>query len=381
MFIERLAVKGFRSLADVVWEPGKLNVLIGPNGGGKTNLLKVVRLLKASYAGQLGKFIQHEGGMSSIVWDGQATAIEIESKNLFMGDEKADYSLLLGKEGSSYFVGAEKLFIEAGFGSYPDLITRARRSASIITDNDDRKQISIKDLKPGETVLSLVGAVGASIVIHEFSADLSDSAIYGMIDLGPSRGPTVVSLEEIVAEDANNFIPVLHTAYTANRDFKNEMNAAMAAAFGSDFEELVFPPAADQRIQMRVRWKSLKREQSSADLSDGTLRFIFLVTVLANPKKPPFIAIEEPETGLHPSMLPLVADLVAEAAEQSQIVLTTHSPALIDALGKHNPTITVVESQEGKTRLKNVTVEELAHWLREFTLGEVYSSGQLENIG
>jgi predicted ATPase len=97
MFIERLAVKGFRSLADVVWEPGKLNVLIGPNGGGKTNLLKVVRLLKASYAGQLGKFIQHEGGMSSIVWDGQATAIEIESKNLFMGDEKADYSLLLGK--------------------------------------------------------------------------------------------------------------------------------------------------------------------------------------------------------------------------------------------------------------------------------------------
>jgi len=131
---------------------------------------------------------------------------------------------------------------------------------------------------------------------------------------------------------------------------------------------------------MRVRWKSLKREQSTADLSDGTLRFIFLVTVLANPKKP-FIAIEEPETGLHPSMLAIVADLAAQAAEQSQIVFTTHSPALLDALGKHNPTITVVESQEGKTRLKNVTGDELAHWLREFTLGEVYSSGQLENTG
>lgn len=165
----------------------------------------------------------------------------------------------------------------------------------------------------------------------------NDNAIYADIDLSPSRGPIVVSFEEIVAETASNFITVLHSAYTSNRDFKNEMNAAMAAAFGPDFEELVFPPAADQRIQMRVRWKSLKREQSSADLSDGTFRLIFLATVLANPPKPSFIAIEEAETGLHPSMLPIVAGLATQAAEQSQIVFTTHSPALLDALGKHNP--------------------------------------------
>ena len=90
-------------------------------------------------------------------------------------------------------------------------------------------------------------------------SDWNDIAIYANIDLNPSRSPIVVSFEELVAEDASNFITVLHSAYTASRDFKNEMNAAMAAAFGSDFEELVFPPAADQRIQMRVRWKSLKR--------------------------------------------------------------------------------------------------------------------------
>lgn len=208
----------------------------------------------------------------------------------------------------------------------------------------------------------------------------NDNAIYADIDLSPSRGPIVVSFEEIVAETASNFITVLHSAYTSNRDFKNEMNAAMAAAFGPDFEELVFPPAADQRIQMRVRWKSLKREQSSADLSDGTFRLIFLATVLANPPKPSFIAIEEAETGLHPSMLPIVAGLATQAAEQSQIVFTTHSPALILSAST-TPTITVVESQEGKTRLRNVTGEELAHWFREFTLREVYSSGQLENIG
>jgi predicted ATPase len=120
------------------------------------------------------------------------------------------------------------------------------------------------------------------------------------------------------------------------------MNLAMSAAFGSDFEKVVFPPAADQRIQMRVRWKSLKHDPS--DISDGTLRFMFLVTVLANPKRPEFIAIEEPETGLHPSMLPIIADFAAEAAEHAQIVFTTHSPAFLDAIGKHNPTVTVVEA-------------------------------------
>ena len=84
-----------------------------------------------------------------------------------------------------------------------------------------------------------------------------------------------------------NLISVLHTLYTGDREFKREINAAMKAAFGDDFEELVFPPAADQRIQLRVRWRSLEREQSAADLSDGTLRFLFLLTVLASPEAGP----------------------------------------------------------------------------------------------
>jgi predicted ATPase len=85
----------------------------------------------------------------------------------------------------------------------------------------------------------------------------------------------------------------------------------MAAAFGDEFEELVFPPAADQRVQMRIRWKSLKREQSAADISDGTLRFLLLLTILASPEAAPLIAIDEPETGLHPSMLPIIASMRA----------------------------------------------------------------------
>jgi predicted ATPase len=154
----------------------------------------------------------------------------------------------------------------------------------------------------------------------------------------------------------------------------------MKAALGDDFEELVFPPAADQRIQLRVRWKSLRREQSAADLSDGTLRFLFLLTVLAGPDPPPLVAIDEPETGLHPSMLPIVAEYAVDAARRTQIILTTHSPQFLDAFQETVPTTTVAEWAEGETRLKTISGESLDYWLKEYSLGALYRSGELEDM-
>ena len=154
----------------------------------------------------------------------------------------------------------------------------------------------------------------------------------------------------------------------------------MRAAFGEDFDELVFPPAADQRTQLRVRWKTLKREQSAADLSDGTLRFLFLLTVLASPDPAPLIAIDEPETGLHPSMLQLVAEYAADAAERTQVILTTHSPQFLDAFKGFSPKITVTKWSEGQTFLKSLDGEMLAGWLKEYSLGSLQLSGELENF-
>jgi predicted ATPase len=383
MFIERLAVKGFRSLADVVWEPGKLNVLIGPNGGGKTNLLKVVRLLKASAAGQLGKFVQREGGMQVMVWDGSARQIQIECRNRFI-EECGTYSLVLLKDPASpasYYIEREQLVASERLSADTQLLMRNLSGAFVQTDSGERADIKIQ-AREGETTLwALQGPIGPSALANWFSMNLLLASIHGIVDLRPSREPRVVAFEETIDDNGENFIPALHHAYNSSRDFKRDINLGMSAAFGSEFVEIVFPAAADQRIQLRVRWKSLEHDPSAASLSDGTLRFMFLVTVLANPKRPEFIAIEEPETGLHPSMLPIVADFAAEAAERSQIVFTTHSPAFLDAIGKHNPTITVVEARDGKTQLRNVSGNELEYWLKRFTLGDIYQSGELERIG
>jgi predicted ATPase len=150
----------------------------------------------------------------------------------------------------------------------------------------------------------------------------------------------------------------------------------MRAAFGDDFDELVFPPAADQRIQLRIRWKSL----TAADLSDGTLRFLLLLTILTSPSPPPLIAIDEPETGLHPSMFPIIAEYAVDAATRTQVIFTTHSSQFLDALTDTKPTTTVAKWENGETILKVLAGEQLDYWLKEYSLGALFKSGELEEM-
>ena len=219
--------------------------------------------------------------------------------------------------------------------------------------------------------------------IPPFQRELASWSIYHDLHVNrdaPIRQPVITRREKRVAPDGQNLISVLHTLYTGDRYFKQSINAAMRAAFGDDFDELIFPPAADQKTQFRIRWKTLEREQSAADISDGTLRFLFLLTVLAGPSPPPLIAIDEPETGLHPSMFPLVAEYAVDAADRAQIMLTTHSHQFLDAFGETPPTTTVAKWVDGETSLLTLDAEALRYWLSEYSLGRLFTSGELENM-
>jgi predicted ATPase len=152
----------------------------------------------------------------------------------------------------------------------------------------------------------------------------------------------------------------------------------MIAAFGSDYEGLFFPPVADQRIQLRVGWNHLHTKQSAASLSDGTLRFLMLVAILANPEPGDFIAIDEPETGLHPNMFPIIAELAIEASDRTQVIFTTHSPQFLNGFRDELPTTTVTELIAGETRLSVLDGEDLKRWLVRYSLGDLFISGQLE---
>ena len=112
-------------------------------------------------------------------------------------------------------------------------------------------------------------------------------------------------------------------------------------------------------------------------LSDGTLRYLCLLAILCHPEPPPLICIEEPELGLHPDMLPTIADLLKEASERTQLVVTTHSTTLIDALSDSPEDVVVCEKQEGGTVMRRLEEKELREWLKDYSLGNLWTSGQI----
>ncbi len=376
--ITRLDIEGFRSLRKVSWHPGDLNVVIGPNGSGKSNLLHFLELISVSAQGRLGKYIQSLGGMDAIVWDGQAAsikfALDIQSYELF--NDHYEMELEFNRLGNSYKINNELL---TGLFNVKNTLnekvikylSRTNQTA-YIRDAVKNTTISVKEslVLRGESILSsAVSPFDDEMDISRTQDNLASITIYHDLRTdkdAPIRQATITRFEKRVESDGQNLVSVLHTLYTSDRDFKSDINLAMKAAFGDDFEELVFPPASDQRIQLRVRWKSLKREQSAADLSDGTLRFLFLLTVLASPDPPPVIAIDEPETGLHPSMFPIVAEFAQDAAMRSQLIFTTHSPQFLDAFTDARPTTTVALWEKGETVLRTLPKDELDYWLQRF---------------
>lgn len=396
MRIQRLEIEGFRSIRNQVWSPGELNVVIGPNASGKTNLLRVMELLQATAAGNLGRLVQSAGGMGSLVWDASAERIRVRAR-LSPLDPSADpvsealtYELVLARlgESSSFRIDLEMLAkchdLEQGRKPSPLKFLERDPRHAVIFSTESKHLEAVEQVAEDDALLHLaVGPFSVNPRVNQFQRELNAWKIHHGLHThreAEIRAAQVVKHELQVRADGQNLISVLHTLYTGNRDFKNEVHDAMRAAFGDDFEELVFAPAADQRIQLRIRWRSLRQEQSAADLSDGTLRFLFLLAVLANPNPPPVIAVDEPETGLHPSMLPIVVDYARQATRSAQVIFTTHSAEFLDAFGDTPPTTTVCHRTGGATELRVVDADELRFWLRNYSLGALFRSDELEAL-
>lgn len=394
MKIHQLEIEGYRSLKSQSWSPGDLNVLIGPNASGKSNVLRALELLNFAAKGELGRYVLEEGGMDSIVWDGRVREIRLVAETEPVLDfvySKLRYDISLARIGysSAYRIINENLYRASWTDEtaevnapFEKLLERDRLHASVFSIGSKRIDAQPSSFSEEESFLSTLKSPFYAIDdLSDFQMEMAGWKIYQNFRTdreAPIRLPQVARADTRVNEDGRNLISVLHTRYTNDRDFENEIDTAMRAAFGDDYEKLIFPPAADQRIQMRIRLRSLKREIAAADLSDGTLRFLFLLAVLADPSPPSLIAIDEPETGLHPSMLPIVAEYARQAAIKSQVILTTHSPDFLDAFGSNPPTTTIVESNEGESVLRVVAGDELSYWLKKYSLGELYRSKELE---
>jgi predicted ATPase len=379
----------------VTWEPGNLNILIGPNGSGKTNVLSLLELIAVSAQGKLREYVLGQGGIAPILWDQRAEGISIELETSPIDpsrDATVDsltYQLELRRLGltSAYRVENELLGnfrqVRQGLKDQPFKFLERDATRAVVFDEQERSLHAYAEVSQEESLLS--AAAGPFLVnkfVTDFQKNLAAWAIYQGLDTGrdaPIRRPVITRHETRVAEDGRNLVSVLHTFYTRSREFREEIDRGMKAAFGEAYERLEFSPVADQLIQLVVWFRGLREPRSAADLSDGTLRFLFLLTILASPEPPSLVAIEEPEIGLHPGMLPIVAEFASDAANRSQVILTTHSPELLDSFRDCCPTTAILGCFEGETKLEAPTSPQLESWMEYYRLGEYLRTGEFEN--
>lgn len=394
MAVHQLDVHGYRSFREIRWKPGRLNLLVGPNGSGKSNLLRLLELIAETAKGRLANAMK-PGGIIPLLWDYRAPSLDwtVRIDPVDAGRDPARDALTLEcrfehiQNTSSYRIAVDSLGnwvkYEQGLELSPLWIYRRDLRQAMVYHQGQSRLVRLEDVDPNESLLPQISDPSMNPIPTHTRRFLEAWRVYHDVHVergSPMRLPATTQVVKLVETDGSNLVSVLHTLYTSDRDFKRQINEGMRAGFGDQFEELVFQPAAAQQIQLAIQWKSSSQPHAGQDLSDGTLRFLFLLTVLASPDPATLIAIDEPEVGLHPSMLPIIAEYAAEAASRTQVVMTSHSPVFLDAFSKVGPQVTLLHWEDGETRLFPLSPEAMDKWLAEYRLGELFTSGDLEAL-
>ena len=356
MFIERLQVKGLLSFGpegiDLPMEP--LNVLIGPNGSGKSNLLQVLALLKVidaddfSFSGHMERsdlFWKGPPDINRDVLDKATVVAVVTSAEL---EDTVAYSLEIGT-GTRIKETVRRAFKSGEI----DVLPYVRIPPDYIRRQFVRMRL-YRDWTFGSFAPMREGQGRARAILSGGEKKL--------VSTNDRQGAGL-------SEDADNLASVISQFSISRRE-------RLAECLDRFYEGVkgIHTPFYDGKLWVAIEERG-GRQFSAARLSDGTLRYLCLLTILLDPEPPPLIGIEEPELGLHPDIVFDLAPLLVEAAERTQLVVTTHSPTLIDALTDYPSSVVVCDKYDGQTRFRRVNPEALAAWQDESGLGDVWCAG------
>ncbi|MGH2457744.1 MAG: AAA family ATPase, partial [Chloroflexota bacterium] len=179
---------------------------------------------------------------------------------------------------------------------------------------------------------------------------------------------------DYLAENASNLGLVLNNLQNSPRDKRLiEENLRRFYEGADDISLKVYGGA----VQVFILERGLDQPVPATRLSDGTLRYLCLLTLLCHPSPPPLICIEEPELGLHPDILPNLAKLLTDASQRTQVIVTTHSDTLVSALADVPESIVVCDREESGSRLRRLDQDHLKEWLKDYSLGDLWLAGEL----
>ncbi len=391
-FIRTLRLENFLSYGsegeEIELQP--LNVLIGPNASGKSNLIEAIGILKATPTDLPAPFRQG-GGIGEFLWKGgqenpvatieatldypqrpqnlryQVSFTVIDKRLLELVDEAVENERPYPRSDDVYFYyryqrGRPVLNINKLDDDFKIPRTRTLRREDLIPDQSVLSQRKDPDLYPE---LSYLSTAFSNIGLYRDwqmgrysvprNAQKADLPGHPLLEDGSNLGLFLNELKNEIGD--RKIIDKLKKLYQAAEELQVRIHSGT--------------------VQITIREEGFSQQIPANRLSDGTVRYLFLIALLLDPTPPPLICIEEPEIGLHPDILPTIAEMLIEASQRTQLIVTTHSEALVSALTEYPESLVVYRRDEKGSHLHRLEADKLKNWLENYSLGDLWRMGEI----
>ena len=387
VLIRHLAPKNFLSFGPdhAGIELRSLNLFIGPNGSGKSNLIEAIRLMRAApkdKPNELRDVTRSGGGVGEWIWKGkpkEAASVEWVVRNR-KGPMSLRHVVAFRSVAQSFSLEDERVENEHRHNGQPDVFFyyRFQHGQPVLnTLANGRRGLARETIEPDRSILAQRRDPESFPELAWLAQNYEKVRIYREWAFGRSavfREPQKADMRnDTLEEDFSNLGLFLNRLKTRSPVAKKAILAGLKDLYDgiTDFDVLI------EGGTVQVFFTEGDFVIPATRLSDGTLRYLCLLAILCDPEPPPLICIEEPELGLHPDILPGLADLLKAASERTQIIVTTHSDILVDAMTETPDCVVVCEKHEGRTEMKRLSAPDLADWLKDYRLGQLWTKGHL----
>lgn len=360
--LDYVTVKGFKSIASIEKLPLRpINLLIGANGSGKSNFIGVFAFLHAIREGKLQDYVRRSGGAEQLLHFGSRVSKEIEVHISFR-NEVNQYKLKLNPTDDDSLYPAEEIvyYWNKGIYSHP--------TGTYLTPQENGREAGISDPNVKRIPNWVRHRLGLWRLYH----------VHDTSSTSPMRKTAQVNDNSFLRPDGSNlpsFLYLLQIKYPESYGLICRTMQRVAPFF----EGFLLKPDPLNDETIRLAWKHKNSDQyfGASTLSDGSLRFIVLATLFLQPKQflPSVILVDEPELGLHPLAISLLASLVKQASLKTQIILSTQSALLLDHFEPDD--VLIAERANGGTQLTRLESSRLDSWLEDYSLGQLWEKNEL----
>lgn len=399
--IESLKLSDFLSFGsqaqEIELQP--LNVLIGPNASGKSNFIEAFRILNAAPE-DVSKPMREGGGVDEYLWKGDGTPsyaklAEIGVKVSGEPDQVSlFYSLAFLSAGSQFDLAGEKIqFILAKNDlSKPEFIYHPIHTAQaelyskqVIPSESDAANPetqyvrNIVRINRRQSILSQYKDPNSYPALTQLQKVFSEIHFYTGWNLGrysPLRFPQRPDLPSTtLLEDGSNLgLILINQPGSVRQEITERLKVVLPTI------EEIRPRIEGGTVPIFIQEKGLSTPTPVTRLSEGTLRYLCLLTLLLDPTPPPVICLEEPEAGLHPHVVSQIAELLIDASQRTQLIVTTHSDALISGLTDCPEAIIICERDDEGTKLRRLEPEQIKPWLDRYAIGDLWRMGEIGGV-